>query len=336
MSDHVSRRAMLLGLASVALAAGCTGEDSEPATAPPSSELRTIEHKYGSTAVRADPQRVVTLGVVDHDAVLALGIVPVALTAGEYSAAYRFGVWPWAQNRLGAATPQVLPDTEINFERVAALQPDLILAVYSGIERTEFDKLSKIAPTVAQSGGWGNYQTPWTEMTQTIGDALGRSAEAAAAIAGVEQKFAEARMAHPEFAGKTAVYAGVLDPGSYYVELAGSTRVGVLTELGFSSPTDIKGKDFYTPISQEQLGLIDRDVVLWELGSPSLQEAILDDRLYTRLDLHQEGREVFVTDKTDAGALALISVLSLPYIVDRLAPRLDAAVDGDPNTPVPD
>ena len=126
-------------------------------------------------------------------------------------------------------------------------------------------------------------------MTQTIGDALGRSAEAAAAIAGVEQKFAAARSAHPEFAGKTAVYAGVLDPGSYYVELAGSTRVGVLTELGFSSPTDIKGRDFYTQISQEQLEIIDRDVVLWELGSRSLQEAVLDDKLYTRLDLHQGG-----------------------------------------------
>ena len=82
----------------------------------------------------------VTLGLVDHDAVLALGIVPVALTAGEYSAAYRFGVWPWAQGRLGAATPQVLADTEINFERVAALEPDLILAVYSGIDRSAFDK----------------------------------------------------------------------------------------------------------------------------------------------------------------------------------------------------
>ena len=41
---------------------------------------------------------------------------------------------------------------------------------------------------------------------------------------------------------------------------------------------------------------------------------------------------MFVTDQTDAEALALISVLSLPYIVDRLAPRLNAAVDGDPST----
>ena len=338
MPDHLSRRAVLFGIAGTALTAGCTSDGNQPATSSPPSlrKSEAIEHKYGSTPVPADPQRVVTLGLVDHDAVLALGVVPVALTAGEYSAANPYGVWPWAQDRLGAATPQVLPDTEINFERVAALQPDLILAVYSGIERSDFDTLSKIAPTVAQSGQWGDYQTPWSEMTRMIGGALGRSDQAEAAIAAVEQKFAEARAAHPEFAGQTAVYAGVLEPGSYYVELAGSTRVGVLTELGFSSPTDIKGKEFYTEISQEQLEIIDRDVVLWELGSPSLQEAVLDDRLYTRLDLHIEGREVFVTDKTDAGALALISVLSLPYIVDRLAPRLDAAVDGDPSTPVPD
>jgi iron complex transport system substrate-binding protein len=57
----------------------------------------------------------------------------------------------------------VLPDTEINFESVAALQPDLILAVHSGFDRGEFEKLSKIAPTVAQSGKWGEYQTPWSK-----------------------------------------------------------------------------------------------------------------------------------------------------------------------------
>jgi len=130
---------------------------------------------------------VVTLGLVDHDAGLALGVVPVALTAGEYSTGNPYGVWPWAQDRLGAATPQVLPDTEINFERVAALQPDLILAVYSGIGRSDFDTLSKIAPTVAQSGQWGDYQTPWSEMTRMIGAALGRSDQAEATIAAVEQ-----------------------------------------------------------------------------------------------------------------------------------------------------
>ncbi len=111
--------------------------------------------------------------------------------------------------------------------------------------------------------------------------------------------------------------------------------MGILTELGFSAPTDIKGDNFYTQFSREQLDVIDRDVVLWELGDTARRDAVLDDKLYTRLDLHKEGREVFVTDRTDAGALALISVLSLPYIVDRLAPRLDAAVDGNPRTLVP-
>ncbi len=43
----------------------------------------------------------------------------------------------------------------------------IIVAVYSGITRSDYEKLSKIAPTVAQSGKWDDYETPWSEMTRT-------------------------------------------------------------------------------------------------------------------------------------------------------------------------
>lgn len=36
----------------------------------------TVDHKYGSTVVPADPRRVVSAGFTDHDALLALGVVP--------------------------------------------------------------------------------------------------------------------------------------------------------------------------------------------------------------------------------------------------------------------
>jgi iron complex transport system substrate-binding protein len=255
----------------------------------------------------------------------------VALAADDYSADQPNGVWPWAREALGDAKPEVLSPFEFDFERITALEPDLILAVYADLTQEEYARLSAIAPTVAQSGDYGDYQTPWDEMTRVVGRALGREARAEELIAAVEQAFAEARAQHPEFQGRTAVYAGLLGTG-YYAEGGSSTRVGILTSLGFDIPEDIEGSEFFVEVSPEEVKRFDHDVLLWELGDEQSRDAIRANPLYHQLDVPREGRDVFVVDPALAGGLALISVLSLPFVIDQLVPRLAAAVDGDPAT----
>lgn len=324
------RRSLLAAGVAAALVVTACGSDDSGDEASESSSVpgRTIEHKYGVTEVPESPERVVTVGLVDHDAVLALDVVPVGLTANAYSEGQPHGVWPWAQDALGDGEPEVLPFPELNYERIRALRPDLILAIYSGLTEDEYGKLSQIAPTVAQSGDYDDYETPWDEMTRTIGQALGREQEAEDAIAQVEQAFAQAREDHPEFEGKVAVYAGFLEAGQYYVETEGSTRFGVLAELGFTGPDDIEADNFYAEVSQEQIELLDRDLLLWELGDTDSEDAIRSDPIYAQLDVASEGRDVFITDETLAGGLALISVLSLPYLVNELVPLLADALEG--------
>ena len=58
----------------------------------------TIEHKYGSTTVSEAPTRVVTVGLVEQDALLALGVVPVGTT--EWYGEQPGALWPWAQAEL--------------------------------------------------------------------------------------------------------------------------------------------------------------------------------------------------------------------------------------------
>jgi iron complex transport system substrate-binding protein len=351
-AEGIGRR-RLLGLGAAGAAAftlavvGCGGDDdddtetgggnddgantnSNDATGP-----RTVEHRYGETEVPADPQRVVTIGLIDHDAVLACGVVPVAVTSNEYSADQPFGVWPWAADELGDAEPEVLDDVELNFEKIASLEPDLILAIYSGITQDDYDLLAAIAPTVGPSADHDDYTTPWTEMTQVIGQALGREDEAEAAIQAVEDQFAEQREAHPEFEGQTAVYAGYLEAGKYYAEKEGSTRAAILKELGFEIAEIDGGDPLYVEVSSEQADLFDHDLVLWELGDQTMADDIEGDAIYETLDVAKEGRDVFVVDPAVAGGLALISVLSLPFVIDALVPQLAAAVDGDPTTVVP-
>lgn len=324
---------------SAALLVGCVtatacGTDEGSSSAEP---WRTVEHKYGITEIPEAPERVVTVGISDHDAVLALGTVPVAITVDSDSSGDQpHGVWPWAQDELGDGKPEVLPTAEIDYERIAALQPDLITTVYSGITAEDYQKLSQIAPTVAQSGEYPDAGMPWDEMTRLISRALGEEEQAEELIAEVEERFAQAREQHPEFNDKTAVYAGFLDAGQYYAETAQSSRVEVLSALGFKVPEEVTGDEFFVEISQEQLSLLDHDVLMWEIGdNPDITTAIKNNPLYQQLGVAREGRDIFVEDELLTGGLIYISVLSLPYVIDYLVPKLAAAVDGNPTTEVP-
>ncbi len=92
------------------------------------------------------------VGKVEQDTLLALGIVPLATTEWLGDPPPPGAIHPWAQDALGdAEPPQALKNVDgLQFERIAALRPDLILAIFSYIERGDHDRLSQIAPTVAQ------------------------------------------------------------------------------------------------------------------------------------------------------------------------------------------
>ncbi len=131
----------------------------------------TVEHKFGSTEIAAEPKRVVTVGYTDQDAVLAFGVVPVGV--GDFLGGYKWRERPWAQDALGGAEPEVVSGQQINFEAVAAQRPDLIIAINAGLKQGDYDRLSQIAPTVGQSGDYIDFGMPWEEQTLLVGRALG-------------------------------------------------------------------------------------------------------------------------------------------------------------------
>src|SRR5215218_4368882 len=104
----------------------------------------TIAHKYGATTIKSEPKRVVVAGLREQDALLALGVVPVATT--EWYGKHPGAIFPWAKDELGdAKVPTVLSSTDgLQIEKIAAQRPDLILAVYSGMTKKEYKELSKI------------------------------------------------------------------------------------------------------------------------------------------------------------------------------------------------
>lgn len=334
----ISRKEFLLGSGGLLLLGGCGGAGGGAGGGGGgggSGGKRKVKHKYGETEVSGEPGRVVTVGFTDQDYVLALGVAPVAVR--EWFGEKPHATWPWAQDELGDAGPEVLPSTELNFEQIAGLEPDLIVGVSSGMTGEEYDTLSELAPTLPQSGEFVDFGVPWQEQARAIGRALGREDRAGKLVSDLEARFARAREEHPEFEGASGVVVGLTaEDDSYTPSPYGpqDVRGRFMSSLGFRIPeeiADLTGDAFFADLSRERLELIDADVLVWVTVLAESFEAVRTDPLYRRLDAAREGRDVFL-EETLSGALSFGSVLSLPFALDELVPRLVAAVDGDPET----
>ncbi|MBI1296879.1 ABC transporter substrate-binding protein [bacterium] len=307
---------------------GLEPADTTSADFPAAGFPVAIEHQFGTTTIPSAPQRVLSLGYNDQDPILALGVQPVAVR-------YWFGdadaqVWPWAADKLTDGQPPVLnmPFGELNFETIAALQPDLIIAVSAGVSDAEYETLSQIAPTVTQPSDYVNFGTPWQEQTRLIGRALGQEAQAEALIAEMDARFAQVRAEVPSFEGATAAIVAPAGEGQIYFSGPEHERQRFLTSLGFVLPealVEIAGDAFFGTISTERLDLVDTDVLIWT-ASPEQQAEIQADTLYQQLSVAQDGRDIFLDTSGNgdlAGpALVFSSVLSLPTVFDELVPML--------------
>lgn len=291
-----------------------------------------FDHVWGRTELAAPARRVVSLGYTTHDTLLALGVVPLALR--YWYGASETGVWPWAEPLLNGARPEVLRG-EVSMERVAAQQPDLIVALGSGISRAEYEVLSRIAPTLMHKPGRNAYDTPWDELTLTLGRATGTEARAATLVAQVRAEFAAAQARHPTWQGKTAA-AAYFWAGTSGAFLPGDARVEFLEALGFTQPEslrDLAGRGaFFRDLSPEDLSPLDADLLVWVSAFDTAPDLAALPMRHT-LRAWREGREVFAGQLL-ASALSHASVLSMPYALTALEPDLAAALDGDAATAV--
>ncbi|WP_104130111.1 iron-siderophore ABC transporter substrate-binding protein [Cryobacterium sp. N21] len=311
---------------------GCTAAATAPAadTAASGSFPVTIEHAFGETTIDEQPTRVVAWGWGSADDAIALGVIPVAIPFQSYGGD-KNGVLPWISDALkGQEMPVVLPDTEEPpYEDIAAAAPDVILAAYSGITEEEYNLLSKIAPVVAYPGdAWA---TPWRDLIEITGTALGKSTEATALLASIDTEIADQAAAHPEFAGKTIALTSDSD-GTFYVYKKEDPRVAFTLDLGFvnAPAVDELATDeasFYYTLSYEQLDQLSSDLLV-NFGSTQEQsDAFLDASYSQAMPQVQAG-----TVASPVGAAFISSVspptgLSLSWGLDDYVTLLAAAVN---------
>src|SRR5690606_42422 len=96
-------------------------------------------------------ERIVTLGLQWTDAVLAFGVQPVGFAKDLLAA--EDGMYPWHREQLEGVTALDVSGG-LPLEAVAALDPDLILAVpYLSEDEGLYETLSEIAPTIVSVTG---------------------------------------------------------------------------------------------------------------------------------------------------------------------------------------
>lgn len=317
----------------VLFAAGCGGDDEPASSAVKTGKgtfPATVEHRFGTTTVEQEPERIVVVGLTEQDIVLALGKTPIATT--EWYGNQPNAVWPWARDELGDAKPVVLkaPDG-FQFEKIARLRPDLIIGTNSGMKKGDYEKLSKLAPTVAGVKGGTDYFGAWDEQTELVAAALGRAEEGRQLVADVKDAYAKVASDHPEWKGKTATFSqnGFYD-GQLYV-YPEDVNTEFLTYLGFEINPEInalsKNRGEQVPISAEQLDLLEADTIVFATEKPKDIPALFDVGTFPQIPAVAENRSVY-TDATLSGAMYFMTPLSMLYVLERLTPQLELALDG--------
>lgn len=332
------RAALALAVAAVALvASGCS------AAAPAASESNdaaadaafpvTIAHAFGETELAERPERVVTLGVGTLDSAIALGVVPVAVgyRAVENGTG---GLPPWTVDALdeaGAEHPTVLPDTgeDLAYEQIAAADPDVILAQYSGLTEEQYATLTDIAPVVAYPGE--PWATPWRDIVTITGEALGREAEAQALLDEIDSDLAARAAANPQFAGRSVAF--VWDTaGTFYVWNENDPRVEVLLDLGFVNAPAVDALDtgetsFSYSLSYETVSQLVSDVLVVRGNAPGEVEAFLATPHAGTMQQVQQGAIARVVGTDVAASMTPPTPLSYDYALDELIAELQTAVE---------
>lgn len=223
------RRRLILGTAVaavvtvivvVAAAIMLTGKPDAPAYT-----AQSFTHAHGTTEITSAPTAVAALGPGDADAVLSLGLQPVAIAGAGTS------LPSWLQSKI-TGNPSV-KDTVgfIDTSAIQAAKPDVIIAT-GDIDDATYQRLAAIAPTVTQpkdtSRAWN-----WQTQLKWIGDIVGRDKEADKLIDQVASQQTDLKNQNPKTAGKSVQLIHVSDDGVSQT-LTPSNAADYLSSLGLN------------------------------------------------------------------------------------------------------
>lgn len=283
-----------------------------------------IEHAFGTTTLTEKPERVATVAWANHEVPLALGVVPVGFAAANFGDDDGDGLLPWVKARLeelGAQTPVLFDEGDgIDFEAVAATQPEVILAAYSGLSQADYDTLSLIAPVVPfPESPWS---TDWREMIRINSTGMGMAAEGEALIEQLEQQIADTVAGYSELDGKSAMFITHLDATDlslvrFYT--TNDTRVKFFADLGLQMPSSVeqasRAGQYSGEVSAEQIDRFNDVDIFVTYGDESLLAPLQANPLTSRMPAIAN-ESVVMLGNGPIGTAANPTPLSIAWVLD--------------------
>ncbi|ODT82601.1 MAG: iron siderophore-binding protein [Pelagibacterium sp. SCN 64-44] len=241
---------------------------------------REITHAMGVTEVPDNPQRVVILTNEGTEALLYLGVVPVG-------AAQSWSGDPW-YDHIGEPLADTVPlgtELAVNLEILATLEPDLILGTKVRQEAI-FPQLSAIAPTVMTETIGGE----WQDNLQFYADALGKTAEGEAAIAGFTERTQKIHDALGD-AVNEEISMIRFSPNRTRIYYKDTFSGLALSQIGFKRPAAQDKDEFATEVTKERIPEMEGDRIFYFSDDLNSDEATanLNDWLNDPLWLNLEG-----------------------------------------------
>lgn len=335
------RPALAAALVVGALALTACGSSSDDAVGEPtgtgdgSADFTpvTIESALGDAVIESRPERVVTLGQGSAETAIALGVVPVGIEEYPWGSDDS-GYLPWIYDAVtaegGDLPEQFTGGTELDVDAILELEPDLILAPWSGITQDQFDLLSDIAPTVAYPDlPWS---IDWDQQIETVATALGQGDEAQGLIDDIEDQWAAAAAAHPEYADVTFSYIYTTGPGTLGVFLPDEQRVAMVRGLGLQvDPVvetfeETEGTDSAVIGLENADKLAGSDLIFTFYSSPESREEVLAQPLYQSIPAVARGSVVAPQEQPFVTGSSIITPLTVPWALERFTPMIDEAI----------
>lgn len=307
--------------------AGGSGDGSFP---------MTIEHAFGETVIEQKPERVAAVAWGNHEAALALGVVPVIMEQATYGDDDGNGVLPWVEDaveEMGEELPDTYDFTDgIDFEAIANSEPDVILAGYSGLTQEDYDTLSQIAPVVAYpETPWGS---TWQETIAQDAKGLGLEEEGQALIEENEAVLEEKVANYDNLAGTSAMwgYADPQDASTFGFFTVSDPRVQFLPEVGMEIPESVtkasEGNEAFMGSESSETAadtFADADVII--VAEDNDQKATLqDDPLLSKIPAVERDSIAWLPENAPEAAASNPSPLNIDTeYMDSYLETLDAA-----------
>lgn len=345
VSTPVTRGRRHLALAVIAAAALLTGCSTTPAPSPSESVTSpapsekpaektsyplTLDTEHGSSTLAAAPERVVALG--DIDDALALGVIPVGSfrPAGDATDLYDYEQTALDKALADGATTKIEklfdPYAEPDYEAIAKLKPDVILASGYWDLAKSYAKLARIAPVVALPKGT---ESTWETRHRIVAKSLDRATRGEENINKVHAAFDAARTANPAFSTLTLNYAVVYPTQVTYMSVPDTEASWFFTQLGFAPGASHAtfGPEYPADVvSEEQTPLLEADIVVigyHTLLEPGQREKFEESPLFTALNAVKEKRYIALPEGHDS-SIPQPGVLSSLDDLDAVLPLLES------------